>query len=558
MDGATVRFHWRQSVTNRPLPRLETHDGYRDVFLVTSVFHRRCKKRSVINNVSCRIQLIQWKVERMLPCGDDALWSVNSDLPVTSDSDFQMHWRIQKNFAVMWKSTVASISRQNNSPKVLPQEDRMAHPGARCRHDGTPWRQSPSCWRISGRRASDARDNDGPSQPMAKSMTPGMFQKSCSSTSLKSTFVLHNILVFKFWGRQIHQSHLIPTMVSLRQFADLMHRFQSNQHVFSAIRQENLHPPSTGRIFWKVTTQWLSSTCGVGGNCATTVGALRRVMPIANWAPCRKSRPEATTSISRSWCIIGTSSQPDICVRKQVERIRGPVRLWFSLCRCWSTELQVQRSDSSEHSPAAAKARTASSIVIESVRTPEPMVQGQGISPDCDFASRSATKEQSPFRCQPATGPTRSKTLQRASHSLITRADRTNGREMLCAPELHQTTKTRGFSNAPLPCLQCFCSVPKRATVHAWTRQWSVRTHGCNIIQCDKCNNSVIICTCMYKCSVAWMAKHIQKQFPQVKFWKWSNFCEKIKILDNYNEKNSLTSDETLLQRWHNPWQEAN
>ena len=122
-------------------------------FLVTSVFHRRCKKRSVINNVSCRIQLIQWKVERMLPCGDDALWSVNSDLPVTSDSDFQMHWRIQKKFAVMWKSTVASISRQNNTPKVLPQEDRMAHPGARCRHDGTPWRQSPSCWRISGRRA---------------------------------------------------------------------------------------------------------------------------------------------------------------------------------------------------------------------------------------------------------------------------------------------------------------------------------------------------------------------------------------------------------------------
>ena len=231
-----------------------------------------------------------------------------------------------------------------------------------------------------------------------------LFQKFCSSTSLKSTFVLHNILVFKFWGRQIHQSHLIPTMVSLRQFADLMHRFQSNQHVFSAIRQENLHPPSTGRIFWKVTTQWLSSTCGVGGSCATTVGALRRVMPIANWVPCRKSRPEATISISRSWCIKGISSQPDICVRNKVERIRGPVRLWFSLCRCWSTELQVQRSDSSEHSPAAAKARTASSIVIESVRTPEPRVQGQGISPDCDFASRPATKEQSPFRCQPATG----------------------------------------------------------------------------------------------------------------------------------------------------------
>ena len=94
----------------------------------------------------------------------------------------------------------------------------------------------------------------------------------------------------------------------------------------------------------------------------------------------------------------------------------------------------------------------------------------------------------------------------RVSHSL-TRADRTNGREMLCSPELHQTTRTSGFSNAPLPCLQCFCSVSKRATVHARTRQWAVRTHGCDIVRCDKCNNSVIICTCMYKCSAAWMVR---------------------------------------------------
>ncbi len=427
----------------------------------------------------------------------------------------------------MWKSTVASISRQNNSPKVLPQEDRMAHPGARCRHDGTPWRQSPSCWRISGRRASDARDNDGPSQPMAKSMTPGMFQKSCSSTSLKSAFVLHNILVFKFWGRQIHQSHLIPTMVSLRQFADLMHRFQSNQHVFSAIRQENLHPPSTGRIFWKVTTQWLSSTCGVGGSCATTVGALRRVMPIANWAPCRKSRPEATTSISRSWCIIATSSQPDICVRKQVERTRAFMVLSLSVLINW-----------------------ASSAAFWLIRAFTCCCKSSHCFFHCDWVGSHArakgsgskdlsrlwlcvtTSNQGTISVSMSTSngfPTRSKTLQRASHSLITRADRTNWREMLFSPELHQTTKTRGFSNTPLPCLPCFCSVPKRATVHAWTRQWSVRTHGCNIIRCDKCNNSVIICTCMYKCSVAWMAKHKQKQFPQVKYWKWSIFCEKIK-----------------------------
>ena len=48
-------------------------------------------------------------------------------------------------------------------------------------------------------------------------------------------------------------------------------------------------------------------------------------------------------------------------------------------------------------------------IVIESVRTPEPRVQGQGICPVCDFASRPATKEQTAFRLQPVTSfPTRS------------------------------------------------------------------------------------------------------------------------------------------------------
>ena len=47
--------------------------------------------------------------------------------------------------------------------------------------------------------------------------------------------------------------------------------------------------------------------------------------------------------------------------------------------------------------------------MIESVRTPEPRVQGQGICPVCDFASRPATKEQTAFRRQPATSfPTRS------------------------------------------------------------------------------------------------------------------------------------------------------
>ena len=62
----------------------------------------------------------------------------------------------------------------------------------------------------------------------------------------------------------------------------------------------------------------------------------------------------------------------------------------------------------------------------------------------------------------------------------------------------------------------------KRATVHARTRQWAVRTHGCDIMRCDKCNNPVIICTCMYKCSVAWMVRHkffviFSCFFPEIK-----------------------------------------
>ena len=68
--------------------------------------------------------------------------------------------------------------------------------------------------------------------------------------------------------------------------------------------------------------------------------------------------------------------------------------------------------------------------------------------------------------------------------------------------------KGHEFSNPPLPCLPCFCSVSKRETFHARTRQRAVRTHGCDIMRCDKCNNSVIICTCMCKCSVAWMVRH--------------------------------------------------
>ena len=54
---------------------------------------------------------------------------------------------------------------------------------------------------------------------------------------------------------------------------------------------------------------------------------------------------------------------------------------------------------------------------------------------------------------------------QRVPHSLIARADRTNGREMLCSPEL--IDRTSGFSNAPLPCLLCFCS-PEKVGPGGW------------------------------------------------------------------------------------------
>ena len=62
--------------------------------------------------------------------------------------------------------------------------------------------------------------------------------------------------------------------------------------------------------------------------------------------------------------------------------------------------------------------------MIESVRTPEPRVQGQGICPDCDFASRPATKEQSATSTSNESHsrsdelPARSRyAIQRVSHS---------------------------------------------------------------------------------------------------------------------------------------------
>ena len=91
-----------------------------------------------------------------------------------------------------------------------------------------------------------------------------------------------------------------------------------------------------------------------------------------------------------------------------------------------------------------------SQCFIESVHTSKRRVQGQGISPVCDFASRQANKEQTAFSTStknefplvPTSFPLVPDTYQRISHSLITRADGTNGREMLRSRERNNTTRT--------------------------------------------------------------------------------------------------------------------
>ena len=118
--------------------------------------------------------------------------------------------------------------------------------------------------------------------------------------------------------------------------------------------------------------------------------------------------------------------------------------------------------------------------MIESARTPERRVQGQGICPVCDFCVK--TSNQGTNCVSTSTSNEFSHSFRRASDSstsfplavtssslvptsasneshtrserqpatsltlvpkpsLITRADRTSGREMLCSPELHQTTR---------------------------------------------------------------------------------------------------------------------
>ena len=121
--------------------------------------------------------------------------------------------------------------------------------------------------------------------------------------------------------------------------------------------------------------------------------------------------------------------------------------------------------------------------MIESVRTPEPRVQGQGNCPVCDFASRPATKEQTAFRPQPTTSfPTTSFPLvpeirQRVSHPLIARADRTRTRDALFtrAQQHNQDKRIQQRSATMFAVYLC----PTRNTLFFTTVKRAVRTHRC-------------------------------------------------------------------------------
>ena len=85
--------------------------------------------------------------------------------------------------------------------------------------------------------------------------------------------------------------------------------------------------------------------------------------------------------------------------------------------------------------------------MIESVRTPEPRVQGQGISPVCDFASRPATKEPGTNCVSTSTGnepPTRSDELPARSRDSLTSFPHADHQS-------RQDKRTRGalFTRAP-------------------------------------------------------------------------------------------------------------
>ena len=133
--------------------------------------------------------------------------------------------------------------------------------------------------------------------------------------------------------------------------------------------------------------------------------------------------------------------------------------------------------------------------MIESVRTPEPRVQGQGISPDCDFASRPATKGQSATSSSNESH-TRSETRQRASHSLITRQDkRTRDALFTRAPPNNKDTRIQQRS-ATMFAVFLLC-------VQARNCSRSNQTMGCahmDVTSCDVTSattqsSSVRVCT---------------------------------------------------------------
>ena len=109
--------------------------------------------------------------------------------------------------------------------------------------------------------------------------------------------------------------------------------------------------------------------------------------------------------------------------------------------------------------------------MIQSVRTPEPRVQGQGICPVCDFASRPATKDNlrlwndfsNEFITRSNVNQQRvSHSCRRASRSFQIRNSRsrsTEDRQPPCSASTTPRSRGKELNGAPLPCLPSFCSV---------------------------------------------------------------------------------------------------
>ena len=137
------------------------------------------------------------------------------------------------------------------------------------------------------------------------------------------------------------------------------------------------------------------------------------------------------------------------------------------------------------------KARTVSSIVIESVRTPEPRVQDQGICPISDFLRHD---QQPTTICDFGMTPVTSSSLvptstSNESHTRVNELRArsrfaTHGRDQQRtgnhrAQRVPQQGAEEKNSTALRYHFAVFLLCVLRATfVHARTRQWAMRTHG--------------------------------------------------------------------------------